>query len=108
MSDIGLIATSKHTDKPHRPEDAASIEEQITHLRKDLGELTKTVAAFGSNQVEKTGHDLAKTSQEALETVRAEVSSFEHEIRQTIRDKPLQAVGIAAGIGFIASLLTRH
>lgn len=108
MAGNGTSTASKSKDQAHLDPDASDIGEQMTRLRDDLGALTKTVAEFGGNKVEKTGRDLAKTSQDAIDTVRAEVSSIEHDIRQTIRDKPLQAIGIAVGIGFLASLLMRR
>lgn len=99
-------ATAKTNGRGHHVQ-AADLEDQIARLRDDLVELTRTVTDLGSYKVEKTTAGIAHTSAEAIEGVREEVSSIENDIRASVRDNPLQAIGIAAGIGFIAALLSR-
>lgn len=81
---------------------------QVARLREDLAELSRAVSAYGAATAGKAEHDLTKASQQAIDTVRSEVTSLEQNLRSRIRDNPLQAIGIAAGIGFIAALLARH
>ncbi|UJQ95113.1 DUF883 family protein [Mariluticola halotolerans] len=91
------------------------VEAQIARIREDIAELTKVVGAFGSakanqytGRAEKVRDDLAETSQQAIESVREEVASLENDVRDYIREKPLQTVGIAAGVGFLLAFLSKH
>lgn len=86
----------------------SDIEAELTRLRDDISTLTKTVSDFGNGKVQSATNSVSKTSQEALEAVRDEVSSLESDFKKRVRSNPLQAIGIAAGIGFLAAMMTRH
>lgn len=94
---------------------ATDVEAQIDQIRQDIASLTKTVAAYGSGkagkfvgQAEKASADLAKVSQSALKTVRDEMISAEKGLETHVRNKPIQSIGIAAGIGFLIALMARR
>lgn len=85
-------------------EAAADVREQIDKLNRDIAELTKALKAYGSNKVQ----DAADASQAALDSARASVASFEEDLEASIRARPIQAIAIAAGVGFLAALITRR
>lgn len=94
---------------------ASDVEAQIGQIREDIANLTKTVGAYGTSkagkvagQAEQAGLDLAEASHSALENVRDEVKSVEKDLEAQVRNKPLQAVGIAAGVGFLLAFMTRR
>ncbi|SMD01523.1 DUF883 family protein [Rhizobium sp. RU36D] len=94
---------------------AADVQQQLEKLSQDISELTKIVAAFGNAKVKEAGDratmvgaDVAERSAQAIEATRSSLASMEQDLEAQIRSRPLQAIGIAAGIGFIAALLTRR
>jgi ElaB/YqjD/DUF883 family membrane-anchored ribosome-binding protein len=91
------------------------VEERIEELRNEIAALTKTLASFGATKVDdykagldRLAADAIATSARAFEAARSEAVSLEGELENQIRARPLQAVGIAVGIGFLAALLTRR
>ena len=91
------------------------LEEQITELRREIAALTKNIAAFGSAKVDdyragidRLAADAVNASLNAFGTAKEEAISLEESFEEQVRARPLQAIGIAAGVGFLAALLTRR
>lgn len=91
------------------------IEAQLAQLRDDVASLAETLATFGAERAQSykrragaLAEDAAEMSRDAVRTAKAEFNEMERSLEESIRSKPLQAVGIAAGIGFVAALLTRR
>lgn len=94
---------------------AAEVKDKLDKLSRDIAELTRVVTAFGSSKVEEAstratefGAEVADRSAAAIASAREGVASLEHDLENHIRARPIQAVAIAAGIGFVAALLTRR
>lgn len=93
---------------------AADIEHQVEKLRGEIGELTRSVAQYGADMGEKyrdkagqSVEDLRLMSEDAFDTVRAEIGAVAKGTRKQISRNPVQAVALAAGVGFLAALLLR-
>lgn len=56
----------------------------------------------------KAGKDLADSSQQALDALSEELTRLENTLASRVRAKPLQSLGIAAGIGVLVALLARR
>lgn len=94
---------------------AADVQAQLDKLSQDISELTKLVAAFGNAKVKEAGDrasmlgaEVADRSALAFEATKSSLNAMEQDLEAQIRAKPLQAVGIAAAVGFIAAILTRR
>jgi ElaB/YqjD/DUF883 family membrane-anchored ribosome-binding protein len=94
---------------------AADVQQQLEKLSHDISELTKIVAAFGNAKVKEAGDrasmlgaDMAERSNQAIEATRSSIAAMEQDLEEQIRSRPLQAVGIAAAIGFLAAIVTRR
>ena len=73
--------------------DADNLANQIDAIRADLQNLTSTVGRIAKGQVNRAQDAAMETANEAEEA---------------IRRNPLQAVAIAAGLGFLFGVLTRR
>ena len=73
--------------------DADELANQIDAIRADLQNLTSTVGRIAKGQVNRAQDAAMETANEAEEA---------------IRRNPLQAVAIAAGLGFLFGVLTRR
>ncbi|WP_319517864.1 DUF883 family protein [uncultured Martelella sp.] len=93
----------------------ADIQAQIDQLRDDIAGLTKLIGSLGGEKAseareraEKFRDDATKRGQEAYDRAREEAMSLEEDFEDHIRSRPLQSVLVAAGVGFLAALLTRR
>ncbi|MDO1584281.1 DUF883 family protein [Rhizobium oryzicola] len=98
-----------------RPGSQADIEQQLQQLREDIAALARSVAAAGTNTAEdlkqkarKTAADATDEAAHLLGAARSQAKSIERDLERQIRTNPLQAVAIAAGVGFLFALLSRR
>ena len=93
----------------------ADLAAEIEGLRKDFESLAARISSISDAGV-KTAKDYTRSTTSAArekgEAVYADISAratdFERQAADQIRAHPLQALGIAAGVGFLAALLTRR
>ena len=88
---------------------------EIEGLRNDLAALTNRFSKIGDAGARTASEYSRGTKAAAVETGEAlyadfssRASELEKQAAQSIRRHPLQALGLAAGIGFLAALLTRR
>ena len=103
-----LVANSKTAD-------VGDIEAQLEQIREDIALLVKLVTEVITAKAEsyklrakRATNDAAEASFSMIDTARDEVLSMERDLENKIRDKPLQSVAIAAGVGFITAFLARR
>lgn len=91
------------------------VEVQLQQLREDLAALAKSVAAVGSEKAEDYRHrvrratnDAADASMQMVEAAREQAMSLERDLERKIRTNPIQAVAMAAGVGFVIAMLARR
>lgn len=92
-----------------------NVDEQIARIRSDIADLAKTAGSAGVvigddvKQVaeEKKDQSLA-VAQEAIKGLRRELDKVERQITGKVRENPLAAIAIAAGVGFLIALLSRR
>jgi ElaB/YqjD/DUF883 family membrane-anchored ribosome-binding protein len=93
----------------------SDLAQEIEGLRTDLSALMDRFANLSDAGIRTAGEVTREKSAEARhrgEAAYAEISArasdLEHQAAESIRRHPLQALGIAAGIGFLAAFLTRR
>ncbi|PZU85355.1 MAG: hypothetical protein DI528_12465 [Shinella sp.] len=91
------------------------IQAELEKLRNDIAALTQTLASFGNGKLKEAGDrasqlgaDVAEASAQYVDTARTGLAAAEQDLEAHIRSRPFQSVAIAAGIGFVAALLTRR
>lgn len=91
------------------------LEDQISELRKEIASLTRNIASFGASKVDdyragvdRLASDAVSASFNALSAAKSEAASLEQSFEEQVRTRPLQSIGIAVGLGFLAALLTRR
>jgi ElaB/YqjD/DUF883 family membrane-anchored ribosome-binding protein len=63
---------------------------------------------MASNVAANLKDDVNSVSGDALDNFMDQISSLERDVENRIRQKPLQALAIAGGIGFLIALLSRR
>jgi ElaB/YqjD/DUF883 family membrane-anchored ribosome-binding protein len=94
------------------PEDLAA---DIEQLKVDIAKLTRQLQETGEHsygaarRAAAEGVDQLKAQGEAaIENLRASASDLERQISDTVREKPVTSLAIAAGIGYLFALLARR
>ena len=91
------------------------LEADIQQLKDDIAKLAKQLAATGEHsygamrRVTTEGADQLRVQGEAaLDTIRTNAKDIEQQLLTTVREKPVTALAVAAGIGFLFALMTRR
>lgn len=95
--------------------DRAAIEEQLARIKADLTELASTLQAIGSrrvsdarSQADQRVGELSRAAEEGIEDLRRQLRTIERDLSEKVQEKPLQTLGIAAGVGFLLALVMRR
>ncbi len=88
---------------------------ELEGLRNDLAALTERFSSLSDAGIRTASDFTREKSTEARQRgeaayaeISARASDLERQAADSIRRHPLQALGIAAGVGFLAALLTRR
>lgn len=91
------------------------LSKQIEQLRSDVAEISKTLGELGRGQVtalrsraEQGAAELRARGRETADELATRARDAEHQAEDYIRDNPLQALAIAAGLGLLVGWLTRR
>lgn len=91
--------------------DREKLEKQLAKIKTDIGDLAATLADIGTrgaHDADERIRGLASTAEEAIEELRRQVRMIERDLEERVQEKPLQSLGIAAGIGFLAAIILRR
>lgn len=101
----------QRSSKPKEEE----LAKQIEQLRSDVAEITKTLGELGRGQVselrsraEQRAGELRARGRATTEEVVSRARDAERQAEDYVRDNPLQALAIAAGLGLLVGWLTRR
>jgi len=97
-------SSSSKSDAPS----AEELEAQINILRQDFSKLIDSLGAAGEAKADDFKEKAKGKAQSAYATAEREARRAEHEISSFVHDRPYAALGIAAGIGFLAALFARR
>jgi ElaB/YqjD/DUF883 family membrane-anchored ribosome-binding protein len=110
MAQTGTKPTDK--DGSRTPEDLAA---EIERLKADITRLTEQLRQTGQHSFDTARRAAAEgvdqlwaQGEAAYEGLKANASDLERDLTDTVREKPLTALAIAAGVGFLFALLTRR
>lgn len=111
MSEANTDGPKKATTKSTSSMSEAELRREVDALRSDLSALTKRFSKIGDAGV-RTAKDYGRETYESgeamYEDMTRRVTDLEREAIRSVREHPMQALGIAAGLGFLAALLTRR
>jgi ElaB/YqjD/DUF883 family membrane-anchored ribosome-binding protein len=114
------MATSPRTAKQDdgvKPKSAAieDIEVQIRTLREEMEKLSRQLSSSGERSIDAARRaaadgveHLRAQGEAAMEGLRTNAKDFEQQFEATVREKPLTALAVAAGVGFLFALMTRR
>jgi len=80
------------------------LKEQVSVVKDDLAEM----GHLAKHAASETIHDVKGKTREMLEEKKGQAHEMEDKLLQHVRDRPLQSVAIAAGIGIVLGFLSRR
>lgn len=90
-------------------------ETQLKTLREDISRLTEHLTGAGQSTyrtarraASDTAEQLRSQGMDALDGLRANARDLEDQVIETVREKPITALAVAAGVGFLFALLARR
>jgi ElaB/YqjD/DUF883 family membrane-anchored ribosome-binding protein len=91
------------------------IEAGLEQVKNDIAALTDTLAQYGKGKINgiqsaaSNKSEIAlKSSEETLNELRAQVEQLSGKVETQIKEKPLQSIAIAAGIGALFALIAKR
>jgi ElaB/YqjD/DUF883 family membrane-anchored ribosome-binding protein len=94
------------------PEDLAA---DIEQLKADIAKLTEQLRETGQHSygaarraASEGVEQLRAKGEEAIENLKAGANDLEQQISDSVREKPLTSLAIAAGVGYLFALLARR
>lgn len=93
----------------------ADLEADIRQLREDIAKLTEQIQTLGQHSygaARRAANDgveqLRAQGEAALEGFRSSAKEMEDQLVTSVREKPITALAIAAGIGYFLALINRR
>jgi ElaB/YqjD/DUF883 family membrane-anchored ribosome-binding protein len=101
-----------HPSKSNVSERNDDVNHQLTVLREDIANLAAALAEYGKAQGQslkaaatEKATDTAEAGTEAMQRARAKAEVAYSDAETGIRENPVAAVGIAAGLGFLVGMI---
>lgn len=93
------------------PED---LEAEIARLREDVARLAEQLARTGEHSysaamraASEGAEQIRATGEAAVDALRSNASDIEKQVTDAVREKPITALAIATGIGYLLAVLRR-
>lgn len=83
------------------------IRAEMTKLSKLVGDIGEASATTLKGQAKERIDRLSEATEEELRALRERADLAGQKLTESVREQPLAAVGIAAGVGFLIALLMR-
>ena len=100
-----------HTVSNPAPEAETEVKDDVENLRKDFDSLKDNVSSLMSHVGQfasaKAG-EVPEQTRELAGEAKDKIEGYGNAVPDRIREKPLAAVGIAAGVGVLFAMLTRR
>ena len=109
------MATAATSKPGNGTRSISELEADIQLLKADIETLTQQLARTGEHGVgaarraaAQGAEQLRAKGEEAVESLRENARDIEAQITQSVREKPITSLAIAAGVGFLFALFTRR
>ncbi|WP_422370887.1 glycine zipper domain-containing protein [Hoeflea sp.] len=111
-----MATTSKSTSSSNGKNPTIDeIAERTDRIKKELAALGEALAGAGAVQAgvareaaETRVDEVLRSGERLVADMSRQLSSAEQQVTTTVRDKPLQSLGVAVAAGFLAAILLRR
>lgn len=110
----GAAATSADALRAAAAPEMQSISDDVADLKRELGRLSTMVSEMAQARYRDAREQAAGVAQDYVDRGMAlkdeayeRATAMEREVERTIKDRPIAAVAIAAGVGYLIGLVSR-
>lgn len=89
-----------------RSDEMAELRAEVSRLSNLVSDMVSSRYQRAKSQATGLAEDLSERGAELQDKVVSRATELEKQMERTVRDRPLTAVAIAAGVGYLAGLLT--
>lgn len=99
------MSDTTHSNRPAGETDPTTedLAQQIELLKGDISRLADTLGAYGSAR----GRDMRDSAEARVHELRGQAEAKVDDLETYVRENPVTALGIAAGLGFLFGILRR-
>jgi ElaB/YqjD/DUF883 family membrane-anchored ribosome-binding protein len=112
-TDVAATVRQSARRTAHRAEE--SLEDQIAHLQDEIKLIGNSISKLADQKVAEARKgartqykSLVKNGHNVVDEISDQVSAYEGQLIETIRERPLTAIAGAIGVGFLIALLSRR
>ncbi len=88
--------------------DLGTLSREVDGLRRDVAAILSRLTAGAGESAEKLGADLSGVVDEATRLAERKGRETRVSVERSIRENPLTALGVAAGVGLLVGLVSRR
>ena len=107
--------SGKADSSKNKPDFGDEVNAEIAQIKNDIAALANTLTTFGRDRIRalpdiasKSTEQTLESARHALDEIRREIASVEHNVERRVADHPAQSLMIAAGLGFLVAFLVRR
>ncbi|WP_163269911.1 DUF883 family protein [Chelativorans alearense] len=107
-----MAATTSRTGGKEATRD---LEEDIRQLREDVARLTQHMRQASGHSASVARHaasegmeQMRQQGKTAIRSLKSGANDFEHELAETLRERPVTSLAIAVGVGYLLALMSRR
>jgi ElaB/YqjD/DUF883 family membrane-anchored ribosome-binding protein len=111
---MASTGSNRPIESAGRTDDTQALSAEMAELRRELARISSTIGDIAANrysavreQASGLAEDVAHRSAALRDEAFARAGALEEELQRTVRDRPLTAVAVAAGVGYLVGLLSR-
>ena len=102
--DEAMDEAAAAVDKTVNAADQAALKADVERLRADIDELIAQLGKTGQHS-----YDTARKAAVAgMDQIKSQAQDLETQVIDTVREKPITSLAIAAGVGYFLALLSRR
>jgi ElaB/YqjD/DUF883 family membrane-anchored ribosome-binding protein len=91
------------------------LQAQVAALKEDIAKIAATLAKIGKNSARGATRSAASSYEtakarggETFEDIRSQARELEDQLAETVRERPLTTLAVAAGVGFLLAMIARR
>ncbi len=108
-----MATTTSKSDKENTS--TRDLEEDIRQLREDMAQLTEHIRKTGEDSAGAARHaasegveQMRQQGEAAAKGLKSDAQDIGHELTETMRERPITSLAVAAGVGYLLAMMMRR
>jgi len=101
-------AGEENTSKRDLEDDVRQLREDVARLMEHIRQTGGDSARVARHAMEEGVEQMRQHGESTIRHIKSGAREIEHEIAETLRERPITSLAVAAGIGYLLALLSRR